>query len=151
MSDFNDFDLVVKSVNQLLKTTDMDSKNTFRILFWLNLSKMQNALAPIYARVTVNGRRTEISLSRLCHPDSWDERAHRVKGRSSEATVLNNYLDSKYAKLLQCYEDLLKEDKVITAQAIKSRFLGSDATHKSLNDVLEHHKTTMVTFLNMVL
>ena len=56
---------------------------------------------------------------------------------------MNNYLDAKYAKLLQCYEELLKEDRVITAQAVKSRFLGSDATSKTLKDVLEHHNNTM--------
>ncbi len=121
----------------------MKSKPTFRILFWLNTAKTKEALAPIYARVTINGRRAEISLKRQCHPDSWDDRAHRIKGRNPEATVLNNYLDAKYAKLLQCYEDLLKEDCIITAQAIKSRFLGSDATFKSLQDVIEHHKSTM--------
>src|SRR5690606_32519275 len=121
----------------------MDSKNTFRILFWLNKAKLKDARLPIYARVTVNGRRAEISLSRYFHPNDWDERAHRIKGRSPEATILNNYLDAKYAKLLQCYEDLLKEDKVITARGIKARFLGADASYKTLIDVIEHHSTTM--------
>ncbi|MDT0650838.1 site-specific integrase [Autumnicola edwardsiae] len=121
----------------------MKTKPTFRILFWLNMSKKKDTLAPIYARVTVNGRRAEISLSRQCHPESWDDRAHRLKGRNLEATTLNNYLDAKYAKLLQCYEDLLKEDGIITARAIKARFLGADATFKSLQDVIEHHKSTM--------
>jgi len=130
-------------LNQLPKNIVMESKPTFRILFWLNMAKTKDSLAPIYARVTINGRRAEISLRRLCNPESWDERAHRIKGRNNEATVLNNYLDAKYAKLLQCYEDLLKDDGIITAKAIKSRFLGADATFKSLKDVLEHHKTTM--------
>ena len=130
-------------LNRLPKTKAMESKPTFRILFWLNIVKKKGALAPIYARVTINGRRAEISLRRQCHPDCWDERTHRIKGRNLEVTVLNNYLDAKYAKLLQCYEDLLKEDCIITAQAIKSRFLGSDATFKSLQDVMEHHKSTM--------
>lgn len=125
----------------------MDSKNTFRILFWLNSAKIKNTLAPIYARVTINGRRAEISLARQCHPDSWDDRAHRMKGRNPKATVINNYLDSKYSKLLQCYEELLKEDRVITAQAVKARFLGSDSTSKTLKDVIEHHNKTMVEIL----
>lgn len=121
----------------------MNSQQTFRILFWLNKSKTKDIRLPIYARVTVNGRRAEISLARNCHPEAWDDRAHRMKGRNPEATVLNNYLDAKYARLLQCYEDLLKEDKVITAKAIKARFLGSDATFKTLLDVIDHHNTTM--------
>ena len=121
----------------------MKSKPTFRILFWLNLAKKKEELAPIYARITINGRRAEISLRRQCAPENWDDRAHRIKGRNPQATLLNNYLDAKYAKLLQCYEDLLKEDCVITAQAIKSRFLGADATFKSLKEIIEYHKTSM--------
>jgi len=125
----------------------MNKKPTFRILFWLHTAKTKENLAPIYARVTVNGRRAEISLKRQCNPESWDDRSHRIKGRNPEATRLNNYLDAKYAKLLECYEELLKEDAIITARAIKSRFLGADATFKSLKDILEYHKETMVDIL----
>lgn len=50
-----------------------------------------------------------------------------MKGRNPEVTVLNNYLDVKYGKLFKCYEDLLKEDMVITAKAVKARFLGFDS------------------------
>ena len=125
----------------------MNSKPTFRILFWLNEAKKKDGLAPIYARITINGRRAEISLRRQCSPENWDDRSHRIKGRNPEATVLNNYLDAKYSKLLQCYEDLLKEDCIVTASAIKSRFLGSDATFKSLKDILAYHKKNMVDVL----
>lgn len=121
----------------------METKATFRILFWLNTIKQKDNEAPIYARVTVNGRRAEISLKRQCCPSSWDERARRVKGRSQDVVSLNKYLDAKYSRLLDCYEELLKEGKVVTAQGIKARFLGIDSTSKTLKDVLDHHNTTM--------
>ncbi len=125
----------------------MLSKPTFHIRFWLNSAKIKDNFVPIYARVTINGRRSEISLRRYCALESWDDRSHRMKGRNPEATILNNFLDAKYSKLLQCYEDLLKEDCVITAQAIKSRFLGTDTAFKSLKDILEYHKTYMMDVL----
>ena len=78
----------------------MEHKITFRIHFWLNTAKSKGNLAPIYARVTINGRRAEISLKRECAIDSWDERAHRIKGRNPDATSLNGYLDAKYSRLL---------------------------------------------------
>ena len=43
----------------------MQTSNTFSILFWPNKAKKKNRLIrliPIYARVTVNGKRAEISL-----------------------------------------------------------------------------------------
>lgn len=71
----------------------MKIKITFIILFWLNVTKSKNGVASIYARVTVNGRRAEISLKRSCPVDSWDYDAHRIKGRKAEKTTINAYLD----------------------------------------------------------
>lgn len=59
----------------------MKTKLTFRILFWLNVARKKDSLGPIFAKVTVNGRRAEISLRRQCPPQAWDDRAHRLKGR----------------------------------------------------------------------
>lgn len=42
----------------------MGTSRTFSIHFWLNQSKKNGDLAPIYARITVDGRRCEISLKR---------------------------------------------------------------------------------------
>jgi len=42
----------------------MQTSKTFSIHFWLNMAKKKNGIAPIYARITVNGKRAEISLKR---------------------------------------------------------------------------------------
>ncbi len=42
----------------------MQTSKTFSIHFWLNTAKKKNGIAPVYARVTVNGKRAEISLKR---------------------------------------------------------------------------------------
>ena len=38
----------------------MGSSRTFSIHFWLNTAKCKDGFAPIYARVTVDGKRAEI-------------------------------------------------------------------------------------------
>ncbi|MBE9489026.1 MAG: hypothetical protein IMY67_01910, partial [Bacteroidetes bacterium] len=43
----------------------MKASTTFSILFWLKLSKAQNGEAPIYARITVNGKRVETTGRRF--------------------------------------------------------------------------------------
>lgn len=35
--------------------------------------------------------------------------------------------------------ELLEEDRVITAQAVIGRFLGTDATSKTLKDIFQYH------------
>ncbi len=42
----------------------MQTSKTFSIHFWLKMTKRKGDLAPIYARITVNGKRSEISLKR---------------------------------------------------------------------------------------
>lgn len=121
----------------------METKITFRILFWLNVTKFKNGVAPIYARVTVNGRRAEIILKLSCQVDSWDHDAHRIKGRKAEKTAINAYLDRTYSRLLDCQETLQKENKLVTAKAIKARFLGLDDTSKTLHDILDYHNEHM--------
>ncbi|MGB5203604.1 MAG: Arm DNA-binding domain-containing protein, partial [Eudoraea sp.] len=70
----------------------MSTQSTFSILFWLNVSKVKRGIAPIYARVTVNGRRSEISLKRECPIGSWDNKMHRIKGRNVGKLAINHYL-----------------------------------------------------------
>ena len=40
----------------------MTRSNTFSVLFWLKLANAKNRKAPLYARITVNGKRSELSL-----------------------------------------------------------------------------------------
>ncbi len=87
----------------------METKITFSILFWLNVTKSKNGVAPIYARVTVNSRRAEISLKRSYPVFSWDNNSHRVRGRNAEKTTINAYLDRIYSRLLDCQEALQKK------------------------------------------
>lgn len=52
----------------------MGISRTFSIHFWLNLAKKKGDLAPIYARVTVDGKRSEISLQRQTSVTYWGSR-----------------------------------------------------------------------------
>jgi len=47
------------------------------------------------------------------------------------------------ADIFLCYRDLKQEGKVLTANLIKSRYLGEDIKIYSLFDIFEHHNTTL--------
>ena len=125
----------------------MQTSKTFSIHFWLNTSKKKNNITPVYARVTVNGKRAEISLKRYQSVTSWDPKAKRARPRTPNAQALNAYLDQVYADLLACQKQLLSEFKLITAQAIKARYLGEDEQEKTLLEMVDYHNTTMKTVL----
>ncbi len=121
----------------------MQTSKTFSIHFWLNMSKKKGDLAPIYARITVDGKRAEISLKRDLLVSYWDTKSKRAKPRTSGATMLNGYLDNVYSNLLDCHKQLTAEFIVITAHNIKSRFLGEDEQHKTLLELVDYHNKNM--------
>ncbi|WP_108424572.1 site-specific integrase [Flagellimonas amoyensis] len=117
----------------------MDTSRTFSIHFWLNLAKEKEGLAPIYARITVDGKRAEISLKRVTQVTFWDTNAKKTTSRSTEGKQLNNYLDQVHAKLLACHKELSSDFELVTAQSIKSRFTGVDSKHKTLLQLVTYH------------
>lgn len=62
----------------------MRTSKTFSIHFWPSMAKKKENLAPIYARITVDGKRAEISLKRSCSVTYWDTRSKRSILRTSE-------------------------------------------------------------------
>jgi len=117
----------------------MKTSTTFSILIWINASRAKNDEAEIFARITVNQKRTNISLKRKINVASWDKAKSRIKGNSQEARILNQYLDQEQSKLFQCFQDLRLADKLVTPQAIKSKFLGLDITYHSLQQLIDYH------------
>ena len=98
----------------------MRSNNTFAIIFFARKSRRTPDFLNIYCRVTVEGKRSEISLKRDILVNNWDVSKGRARGTSHQVRAFNNYLDSVYSKLLACHKQLLDEDRLITANAIKA-------------------------------
>jgi len=125
----------------------MQTSKTFSIHFWLSMAKKKDELAPIYARITVDGKRAEISLKRSTSVTYWDTRSRRTNWRASDGKALNVYLDQVYSDLLECHKQLLGESKYVTAQAIKDRYLGEDEQQKTLLQLVSYHNNNMVSIL----
>ena len=68
----------------------MKTSTTFGVTFFtrLNSKKTDNAL--IFVRITVNGKRSEISLKRNVSQKLWNKNKGKVKGNTPEARALNN-------------------------------------------------------------
>ena len=122
----------------------MKTSTTFSILFWLKLSKTKNGKAPLYARITVNGKRAEISLKRKIKIDSWSSAKNKVKGTNQEARIINEFLDQVSSELHKSKNELSLEGKIISSQMVKMRYLKEDEQNYSLNDITKYHNEDMV-------
>ena len=66
---------------------------TFNLLFYVKNAKI-NFLgeSPIYLRITIDGKISEISTKRTILPLRWNAKAQKVSGSSEECRSLNFYL-----------------------------------------------------------
>jgi site-specific recombinase XerD len=122
----------------------MRSSNTFGIQFVIRLPKQQkNDQATVFARISVNGRRCEISLKKKVNPQNWDDAKGKARGTKEEIRKLNEHIERVRTIIADGYHELVQQKKVITVDAVKSLFLGADDSEITLIKLGEYHNTEM--------
>ncbi|MEO9502839.1 site-specific integrase [Nonlabens ulvanivorans] len=121
----------------------MKSQNTFATLFWVSSTRIKNGQVSVYVRITVNGKRVNISLKRKVTLSEWNSLKGRARGTKQESRLLNRYLDQVQSRIYESYEQLRSEKELISAQTIKARFLGEDDNEYSLLTLVDYHNTQM--------
>ncbi|WP_236958767.1 Arm DNA-binding domain-containing protein [Joostella atrarenae] len=112
----------------------MKTKHTFTVIFFTRKSRNTPKQLSIYVRITINGKRSEISLKRSVPTKDWNPNKSRGRGSSETVRTLNAYLDEVYNRLLECHKELIQEDRVISPDAIKARYLGEEDNSKTLQE-----------------
>ena len=94
-------------------------KSTFSVLFFIKRKKLlKNGDAPVYMRVTIDGRFLEVSMKRGVNPKSWNEKRQRSTGRDRLSLELNDYLDDTLARILKIHQRFIDEKKLINPKTI---------------------------------
>ena len=89
----------------------------------------------MYARLTVNGKRAEISLKKKIVILNWNSSKNKVKGTNQEARTINEYLNQVHKGIVQSKNELTLENKFITSYAIKSRYLKGNEQNHTISEV----------------
>ena len=121
----------------------MPDFTTFSVLFFTRKLNRNTKDLSIYARITVNGKCSELSLKRKTPVNEWDNSKGRLKGTTPRVRKLNSYLDQVYSQLLDTHKKLLDKDNLITAARIKASYLGLDEDHKTIKDIVAYHNEKM--------
>lgn len=121
----------------------MPNFTTFSVLFFTRKVNRNSQNLSIYARITVNGKCSEMSLQRKTFVNEWDSSKGRLKGTTPRIKKLNGYLDQVYSKLLDTHKNLLDKDPLISAAKIKASYLGLDEDHKTIKDIVAYHNEKM--------
>ena len=114
--------------------------NTFSILFYPRGNDIdKNGKVPIYARITVNGKRSEFSIKRKVLIEKWNPGTGKVMGKTQDAFELNKYMISIENRLNIIQAQLSENKALITADKIKRIYLGNDSKHKMLLEIFQKH------------
>lgn len=123
----------------------MKTVHTFSVVFWLKKrSTKKDGTIPIYARITVDGIRADVSTKHSVLQSYWSYDTGRVKTKVNGAKSINDDLMEVYQDITQSKKELLEEGRILTAQSVKLRYLGQDVPLRTLKDLLQYHKDNEV-------
>jgi site-specific recombinase XerD len=124
---------------------------TFSICFYLKKRPGETQkMTPIYLRITVDGKRAEISTNRCCdEPEKWNGSSGRMMGNKESTKVLNAHLQALQNKVYDIYKSLLVEDTDISAEVIKNKLTGTAERSKAILEVFQEHNDQMRALINI--
>jgi hypothetical protein len=100
----------------------MRSDKTFGIHF--TARQNQKGTGSIYARIVVDKSRCELGLKQAVDKDDWNPDRGAAKPKTPELKRLNSYLEEVRAKLVSHCQRLDLDNELITAEVVKSFYLG---------------------------
>jgi integrase/recombinase XerD len=103
----------------------MKTTHSFGIDFIIRRCKENKRRALIYARITVDEERKEISLKEQIDAADWDSKKEMVKGRTEQVKSLNQHIDDVRFKIKEKYRALCDREALITADTVKQAYLGT--------------------------
>jgi site-specific recombinase XerD len=112
----------------------------FSLLFFPKGNSLsKDGKVSIYLRITVNGKRSELSIKRKINPNKWNSMAGRMDGNNEEAYAINRYINAISAKIYKIQEKFLIEDRPFNALIIKNTFLNKENGKKTLLKIFNEH------------
>ncbi len=126
----------------------MEKQNTFNLLFYLKKNRLnKQGEAPIYFRITVNGKQTALSLHRSIKVEEWSVPLGLAIGKKGKAKSINKDIKTIEGKVAEHYRRLIEEGKEVTVELLKNALLGRKDENKTneltLIKIFEEHNADM--------
>lgn len=121
----------------------MKTQNTFSVSFFLKKDKEKDGLAPLYARITVNGKHVDLATKRWVAPEKWDQKSQSMSGRTSEDNSTRNKIRLLGLDISSAYEELRRDRAELTAVAVKARVEGVEIAPITLMFLVDYHNNEL--------
>lgn len=115
-------------------------KTKISILFYAKRAKITtDGLLPVYLRVTIEGKRIEVTTKRYVESTKWCAKAGRLKGGSEDIRTINKYLDQLKNDVYNHENDLRSENKEVNYDNLKNKILGTEVKARTLVPIFQKH------------
>ena len=99
--------------------------NRIGLLFYVKKSKENSeGIAPIYLRITLDGKRFELSTKRSVDSKKWNNIAQKANGNTESIKSLNAFLKSFEQNIYQAFHELQMKGQEISLEQLKSKLTG---------------------------
>lgn len=117
---------------------------TISILFYPKKKQSdKDGLVALYARITINGLRSEFSLGKKIEAKRWCSSGGKVRGTTRKVSELNEFLNQVRNRCFEIHNELLKNKETISAQAITDIYLGKSHKQWMLLEIFQNHNNEM--------
>lgn len=120
----------------------MECTHTFAVDFLIRRCKEDKQKAYIFARITIDEERAEISTKEKIVANDWDPNKEIVKGKSIEVKEINQHVEDTRHKIRSKYRMLKESEALVTAESVKQAYLGIHTSQKghTLKELTEYYK-----------
>lgn len=134
---------IFSTLNANFKTKKMHTQ--YQLTFIVRKSRSKKTTdSDVYMRITVNNKRSDISISRKVDPRKWSSKSEKALGKSPEATELNNYINVLRNKIKNIHQRLVEKDIDISLKSILDEFKGDNKPKPKLTlEVFKEHNEQM--------
>jgi len=114
------------------------------ILFYLKKSKPnKKGQVPIYVRMTIDGKRSELASGYRIKPEQWNQDRVRANGKSQEASAINEGLNLLQTKIQRQYNIMDSEDQFITPSELTNQVSGKSQMRYTICEIFDQHNKDM--------
>lgn len=119
-----------------MKTT----KNTFKLLFIINRSKVNKDGVPILLRITIDGDMVSMNLRKRIPVKAWNSKKGMPCGQSIEAQDIGLYLETVRNRAFQFYTELSREFDEVTPHLLRDYLQGTKGgASRTVMEIWDEH------------
>ncbi len=113
--------------------------NSFTVILHLRSNTLNNGKLQVYARITINKKRIEMSVKHAIDLKYWNEKTGLPKAVTEELIQLNRYLEQLKSTYFASYREMILQKKEISTESFRKLYYGIEDDEYTLSKLMNYH------------